>query len=226
MTRRTGAGLVAAATLLASGCTRIDNALASIPIFAFMRESPAFDPYEAPRPAPVGSIPFESPAGESQPIIPLTPTGLADFAASEYGRNPFPPGDTAVLRRGQTMFERYCVVCHGPQGQADGTIIGEGKYPGPLTRNLTAAPAVALADGMIYAIIRNGRGLMPAYGPRTNVNERWAIVHYVRQLQQSAGGAPPATAPAQAAPADSAAAADTTGRAPEAAPSPSATAGR
>jgi mono/diheme cytochrome c family protein len=210
MRRRFDFGLLTLAALLAGGCTQIDNALASVPFLAFMREAPSFDPYEAPRPAPVGSVPFASPAGESQPLIPLTPTGLAEFAASEYGQNPLLPGDTAVLRLGQTMFDRYCVVCHGPQGQANGTIVGDGKYPAPLTRNLTAAPAVALADGMIYGIIRNGRGLMPAYGPRTNVTERWAIVHYVRQLQQSAGGAPPpAIAPAAGT------AADTTGTAAE-----------
>jgi mono/diheme cytochrome c family protein len=219
MRRRLDLALVAATTLLASGCTQIDNLLASVPIFAFLRESPSFDPYEAPRPAPIGSVPFSSPAGESQPLIPLTPTGLAEFAAGPHGQDPLPPGDTAVLRLGQVMFDRYCVVCHGPQGQADGTILGEGKYPAPLTRNLTAPAAVGLADGMIYGIIRNGRGLMPAYGPRTNVTERWAIVRYVRSLQQSAGGAPPpAAAPAQGVPgaADTtgaAAAADTTGAA-------------
>jgi hypothetical protein len=33
--------LIAVAT---AGCTRIDNALASVPIFAFMHEAPSFDP--------------------------------------------------------------------------------------------------------------------------------------------------------------------------------------
>jgi hypothetical protein len=35
----------------------------------------------------------------------------------------------------------------------------------------------------MYAVIRAGRGLMPAYGPRMNHLERWATVMYVRQLQ-------------------------------------------
>ena len=219
MRRRLDLALVAATTLLASGCTQIDNLLASVPFFAFLRESPSFDPYEAPRPAPVGSVPFSSPAGESQPMIPLTPTGLAEFAAGPHGQDPLPPGDTAVLRLGQVMYDRYCIVCHGPQGQADGTILGDGKYPAALTRNLTAPAAVGLADGMIYGIIRNGRGLMPAYGPRTNVTERWAIVRYVRSLQQTAGGAPPAAAPAAGADTTGAAAADTARAAGDAAPS-------
>ena len=50
---------------------------------------------------------------------------------------------------------------------------------------------------------------MPAYGPRTTVTERWAIVNYVRQLQGA-----PAAAPVQPA--------DTTGAA---APPPTTTTG-
>jgi mono/diheme cytochrome c family protein len=86
-------------------------------------------------------------------------------------------------------------VCHGPQGQGDGTIVGQDRYPA-LAPNLTLPASVARTDGYIYAIIRVGRGIMPAYGPRTSHLERWAIVNYVRQLQQSAGAAPAAQPPA------------------------------
>ena len=60
-----------------SGCTQMEDAAASIPVFSFMRNSPAIDPYESPRPAPYGSVPYGSPAGES-----LGPT-----EASEEGLN-------------------------------------------------------------------------------------------------------------------------------------------
>jgi len=192
MRRARGVAPVAAIALLAGGCTQIDNLLASVPIFSFLRESPSFDPYEAPRPAPPNAVPFASPVGQSEPAIAIAPGGLEAFAASPYGRNPMARDDTAALRLGQLMFDRHCAVCHGVQGLGDGPIIGQGKYP-PVARNLTLPPAVALSDGMIYGIIRVGRGLMPGYGPRTNVTERWAIVNYVRQLQQSAGAAPPGT---------------------------------
>ena len=117
---------IAAVTLSTGACTQIDNALASVPVFAFLREAPSFDPYEAPRPAPPNAVPFWTPAGEVEPQIALTPTGLDEFAASPYGQNPF-VGDTSVLALGQTMYERYCSVCHGPQGGGDGTIMGAGR---------------------------------------------------------------------------------------------------
>lgn len=175
-----------------SGCTQIEDAAASIPVFSFMRNSPAIDPYEAPRPAPYGSVPYGSPAGES-----LGPTEASEESLNALaGRitSPFTRGDTTAMRVGQVMFERHCAVCHGPQGKGDGPILGQGKFP--FAPDLTLPTTRARSDGYIYAVIRAGRGLMPSYGPRTNHLERWAIVEYVRSLS---GAAPaPAAAPVTA----------------------------
>jgi mono/diheme cytochrome c family protein len=185
-------------SLAGASCTALDNALAAVPVFAFVREAPFFDPYEAPRPAPEFSVPFNTPAGEVVPAIVATETGLNAFAATEWGVNPLNPADTAVQSLGKLMFDRYCLVCHGPAGMGDGTIVGEGKYP-PIAPNLTLPATVARPDGYIYALIRVGRGLMPAYGQRLTHRERWAVVTHVRALQ--AAGASPAPTGAAAAPA-------------------------
>lgn len=194
--------------LAAPGCTRIDNALAAVPIFAFMRNAPSFSPYEHPLPPPPGSVPFESPAGMPLPPLEATEQALNAFAASPYGRNPIAAADTAALRIGQLMYERHCLVCHGETGAGDGPIIAPDKFAFP-PPSLTAAPATTRADGYVYAVIRAGRGLMPAYGARMSHMERWAIVAYVKTLQ-AAAGAPPVpvmapTAPAETPQADTAA---------------------
>lgn len=181
------------ASVFGAGCTRIEYTISKVPFLAYMRDAPSFDPYEAPRVAPPGSVPFESPAGETMALIPPADSALNRFGNSPEGVSPFPVDD-AFRTLGQTMYERHCVVCHGPAGlgQMTGTIAqkdaAEAKYP-PLAPNLTAATTVARSDGYIYGVIWVGRGLMPAYGPRTNHRERWAIVNYVRQLQSAAGQA-------------------------------------
>lgn len=174
-----------------SGCTQIEDAAASIPVFSFMRNSPAIDPYEMPRPAPAGSVPYGSPAGESMGPTEATEAGLNELAAKIS--NPFTRGDTIAMRVGQVMFERNCAVCHGPQGKGDGPIIGQGKFP--FAPDLTLPATRGRSDGYIYAVIRTGRGLMPAYGPRMNHLERWATVEYVRGL---AGGTAAQAAPTPA----------------------------
>ncbi len=184
-----------ALSLIGAGCTRFEDAMASIPVFSFLRNAPFFDPYEAPRPAPFGSVPFNTPAGES-----LGPLEATDAALTEFGArvsNPLAANDTAALRMGDVMYQRHCAVCHNADGKGNGPIVGPGKFP--LAPNLTLGTTIGRSDGYIYGIIRAGRGLMPAYGPRMTHRERWATVNYVRQLQRVSGAQPaaaPATAPA------------------------------
>ena len=189
MRRRLAPALVALVAFGSSGCTQIENAMASVPFLNFMRESPSFDPYEAPRPAPANAVPLESPAGEWEPTIatPVTEAALLAFAAETS--NPLPM-DTAVLARGQWVFETYCAVCHGPQGQGNGPVVGQGKFP--LGPDLRIPTTVGRSDEYIYAIVKAGRGLMPSYR-RIPPADRWAVVNYVRRLQ----GQGPAAAPAQ-----------------------------
>jgi mono/diheme cytochrome c family protein len=180
----------------AAGCTRVDNALASVPFFSFMRNAPSLDPYEAPRPAPPGAIPFNSPGGELLPPMPGTEAALSAFAAGPYGRNPLAPGDSAALALGQVMYNRHCSVCHGETGQGNGPAVGPTKFP--FAPNLVAPPTTERPEGYIYAIIRAGRGLMPSYGARTTHIERWAVVNYLKLLQVQAPGLPvrlPPTSP-------------------------------
>jgi hypothetical protein len=188
------------AALAAAGCTRIETALGRIPFLNFMRSAPFFDPYEAPRPAPAGAVAFESPVGEVLAPIQASEQALNEFGASPRGTNPFPV-DSVFLALGDTMFQRHCMVCHGPAGKGDGPIVqtdpAQAKYP-LRPPDLTAPTTVARSDGYIYGLIWVGRGLMPAYGPRITHRERWAIVRYVRQLQGTTAGTPPANPPGRA----------------------------
>jgi mono/diheme cytochrome c family protein len=197
--RRAGLGALLLAVLVMPACTRIDDALASVPIFAFMRNAPSFDPYEHPLPPPPGTVPFQSPNGPVLPYLEASETALNAFAAGPWGQNPNEPGDAAVLAIGQVMYERHCSVCHGVQGRGDGPLFAPHAFP--LMPSLVAPPASDRADGYVYGVIRAGRGLMPAYGPRMSHSERWAIVTYVNALQAQAGvqQQPPALDPAAAA---------------------------
>lgn len=175
-----------------SACTQIDNALASVPVFAFLREAPSLDPYEMPRMPPPGAIPYEGPQGRVLPPMEASEASLNEFAASEYGRNPYTAvaNDSAWVAYGQEMYQRHCFVCHGTEGAGDGPVIGPDVFP--MGMSLITGNAPGRSDGYTYGIIRVGRGLMPAYGGRTTDQERWAIVNYVRHLQRAAGAAPAA----------------------------------
>lgn len=89
---------------------------------------------------------------------------------------------TASLARGDTLFHTFCLTCHGQTGIGDGPV---GRKIGSLS--LVSARAQGLSDGYIYSMIRYGRGIMGQYGDKIyRPEDRWAVVNYVRHLQQQA----------------------------------------
>jgi mono/diheme cytochrome c family protein len=88
------------------------------------------------------------------------------------------------LNRGRDRYEVFCTPCHGGSGDGNG-IIMVGKYgyvPAPTYHDdrLRNVP-----DGEIYSAIANGIRNMPSYASQIPVEDRWAIVGYVRALQKS-----------------------------------------
>lgn len=94
-------------------------------------------------------------------------------------------GMESLLARGEDRYEIYCVPCHGGLGDGNGMVpevSGEGAIRPPTFHNDRIR---SMPDGQLYATIRNGIRNMPAYRHNVPVDDRWAIVSYVRALQLS-----------------------------------------
>lgn len=90
--------------------------------------------------------------------------------------------DRQVLERGQERFEIFCTPCHGRVGNGDGVVVQRGfRRPASLhvPRLREAAP------GYYFDVITNGFGAMSNYAAQVPVDDRWAIVAYIRALQLS-----------------------------------------
>jgi mono/diheme cytochrome c family protein len=104
----------------------------------------------------------------------------------------------ALMTRGQQRFNIYCSVCHGLDGQGHGPVneralqlMAQDPPNAKWTQvaDLTADPIKARAVGHIFNTINVGIRSMPSYGAQIPPEDRWAIVAYVRALQQ-AGNVP------------------------------------
>lgn len=191
--------------VLLTGCTDwagydLDYLWGYIPALATLRGSVGFDPYDMPRLPPEHSVPMGTEFGELPG--PFSQAQLDSAAATLT--SPFAGAVPAeVLARGEALYATQCAVCHGPTGAGNGPVVGAGKFPFALPVN--AGAAVARSDGYLYGVIAVGRGLMPPYGEKLNHADRWAVVAYMRQLQQAGGAVPaPATAPPAVTPAPAA----------------------
>jgi mono/diheme cytochrome c family protein len=127
---------------------------------------------------PVETVNGEVYSFEDAPVNTGKITGTTNFVET----NPLPVND-ALLARGHERFDIYCAPCHGQL--ADGNGITKKIGDMPAVANLHDKRIVELPDGEIFNTITFGKSTMGAYGPIIPVQDRWAIVAYLRALQLS-----------------------------------------
>jgi mono/diheme cytochrome c family protein len=121
----------------------------------------------------------------------------AQAAAGDAGDvEDFPfPVTAEVIERGQERYQIFCAMCHGATGDGDGMIVRRGFRQPPSYHQDSLRQARV---GHFFRVITEGFGAMPSYRAQVPVQDRWAIIAYVRALQLSrmSQTAPTAAAPA------------------------------
>ena len=138
--------------------------------------------YEMPKPQPSGAPESHSAAGFSVGTDYVN-TGKM---GNNWGTGIPVPVTAQLLERGRERFNITCAMCHGMTAAGNG-----------ITKSYGLATVVTLqddrirkmADGEIFNTITNGKNTMMAYGPNIMVQDRWAIIAYLRALQRSQNGA-------------------------------------
>lgn len=90
-----------------------------------------------------------------------------------------------MMERGSQRFAIYCAPCHGATGNGDGITT---EYGMAVVADLHTDRLREMAEGEIFEVITNGRGLMGAYAGQIPVEDRWNIIAYMRALQRAATG--------------------------------------
>jgi len=120
-----------------------------------------------------GTVPFTIPL-ENEYLI----TGKIN---GEWGRG-FPIELTEkVLKRGQERYEINCAVCHGKLGLGNGVTT---RYGVNAVANYHSDLYYEMPEGKLYNTVVHGKGNMIGL-PHLSLEDRWAIVAYIRVLQHS-----------------------------------------
>ncbi|MBM6580741.1 cytochrome c [Microvirga sp. BT689] len=117
------------------------------------------------------------------------PPGTIPRGASAQAAALAPPGPErtpALLARGEERFRAFCSPCHGLSGRGDGPVVSRGFAPPPSYHEERLR---ALAPEQIVMVVTQGRGRMFPYADRVLPEDRWAIAHYVKELQARGIGA-------------------------------------
>jgi len=112
------------------------------------------------------------------------------------------PVTRALIERGQNRYNIYCVVCHGYAGDGQGMVGRQWATPVPnygdpkYIRPDPADPKSELwKDGHLFDVARHGKydatgtQKMPGYAHAIDERDAWAVVAYVRTLQEAQSGA-------------------------------------
>ena len=151
------------------------------PKYLAQQASPLFADGRAMRPPVAGTVAVDQVVDD------------AHFLIGEVEGKPataFPmPVTEELMQRGRQRYDIYCATCHGLAGDGDGMTSQlafereEPKWVRPLALH---SPAVREQEvGQLFQTISNGVRTMPSYGSQIPVEDRWAIVLYVRALQRS-----------------------------------------
>jgi mono/diheme cytochrome c family protein len=171
--------------VFAFGCTR--NSPSQRPPVHLV---PDMDSQEKHRPQSASRF-FEDGSAQRVPVEGTVPLGYLQEDAAYYkglnSRGEFVvdiPVDITMplLKRGRERFEIYCSPCHSRVGDGRGIMIEKGYPPPPAfhTDRIRQLP-----DGQTFDVIGNGVRNMPSYRRQVPVDDRWAIVAYLRALQRS-----------------------------------------
>jgi len=134
---------------------------------------------------PAGTVPRER-----RTMNPALTTGVSGYTG-QFGENgervvryanriPLPV-TRELLALGRKRYDITCGTCHGPLGDGDSIVATQMSLRPPPSLHLYANRA----PGYIFEVATHGFGMMASYAAELSVEERWAVVAYVRALQVS-----------------------------------------
>jgi mono/diheme cytochrome c family protein len=92
------------------------------------------------------------------------------------------PVTEQLIARGRQRYEINCTPCHSAIGDGNGITKRLGMA---VVTSLQDKRIVVMPDGEVFNTITYGKNLMGGYGANVSIQDRWAIVAYVRALQRS-----------------------------------------
>ncbi len=106
-------------------------------------------------------------------------------ASAQIISNPFPI-TAAGLAHGKELYDIYCGICHGANGDGAGYLVSDENtkavYPAQ-PANFLQDTFLHSSNGRFYHGIMFGKNVMGSYADKLSYEERWQVIHYIRALQ-------------------------------------------
>lgn len=174
--RRSTIGLVVATGLLAAGCHQdMWNQPTAKPQ---SKSDMMFSDKQNSRPPVAGTVAYNTPKTDKRFYTGYDDQGklIKEFPVAV---------NEELVKRGQERFRIFCTPCHSELGDGKGFIAQRGFTLARPVGNYHSQRLRDMPVGHFFDVITNGYGTMYPFRARIKPYDRWAIVSYIRVLQES-----------------------------------------
>lgn len=149
-------------------------------------ESKFFADGRSDRPLPAGVVTANfGPLGQPLQTDAHLVTGKAADGSFVRGFPAATEVNRQFLDHGRGRYSIYCAPCHGALGDGNGITKQYGMGATPTFHDERLRD---IAEGEILNTILHGKGNMLSYADKLSVEDRWAVIAYVRALQRAQHG--------------------------------------
>ena len=112
----------------------------------------------------------------------------AGYAASRSVTNPLPKLDAKQYLEAARLYLVNCGICHGEKLDGNGPLWKDGNGPFPAApKNFMAQDMKDMTEGTMFHSVTYGKGQMGSYASQLNTEQRWMVIHYIKEKQGLAG---------------------------------------
>jgi mono/diheme cytochrome c family protein len=114
----------------------------------------------------------------------------AGYEGSKSVKNPLPALDAKKYLEAARLYQIHCAICHGAALDGNGPLYNNGNGPYQAApRNFMGDPLMkSMHDGQYFHSVTYGKGMMGSYASQLSTEQRWMVIHYIREKQGMAGG--------------------------------------
>lgn len=127
--------------------------------------------------------------GEEMPFLYAkdVPGDTINYVASKQAINPVSQLNTNQMTEAQRLYLINCAICHGTKLDGNGPLYsgGDGPFPAKPATLVGDAKYENMAEGQMFFSITYGKNLMGSYASQLNRTQRWMVIDYIKQQQQT-----------------------------------------
>jgi len=112
----------------------------------------------------------------------------AGYANSKNFTNPLPALTAIQFKEAARLYLIYCGICHGEKLDGNGPLWKGGDGPFPAApKNFMADDMKTMAEGTMFHSVTYGKNLMGSYASQLSTEQRWMVIHYIKEKQAASG---------------------------------------